>query len=57
MIVGGLLVITLPIIGENPQYVLEDNPRYAPGEASAMVERIYGWHSSDLAEMHLGQGI
>lgn len=47
MITGGLLAVVLPI----------DNPKYAPGEACAMVERIYHWDSSDLYEEYLGQGI
>ena len=47
MVVGGLLAVVLPI----------DNPKYAPGEACAMVERIYHWDSSDLYEEYLGKGI
>lgn len=47
MVVGGLLAVVLPI----------DNPKYAPGEACAMVERVYHWDSSDLYEEYLGQGI
>lgn len=47
MVVGGLLAVVLPI----------DNPKYAPGEASAMVERVYHLSSSDLYEEYLGQGI
>ena len=40
-----------------------DNPRYAPGEASAMVESVYHWRSNSadlyrpLNEEYLGQGI
>ena len=34
-----------------------DNPKYAPGEASAMVQRVYGWDTNDLTETYLGQGI
>ena len=43
--------------------ILQDNPRYASGEASAMVERVYQWRSnsadlySDLYEEYLGQGV
>ena len=42
---------------------LFDNPEYAPGEAIAMVERVYQWHDnsadlySDLYEEYLGKDI
>ena len=54
MLVGGLLAVILPTI---------DNPRYAPGEATAIVESTYHWlyNSADLysplSEEYLGQGI
>jgi len=53
MLIGGLLALILPI----------DNPKYAPGEACAMVERVYHWREnsghlySDLYEEYLGKGI
>ncbi len=53
MVIGGSLALILTI----------DNPRYAPGEATAIVERVYRWRSnsadrySDLYEEYLGQGV
>lgn len=53
MVIGGSLALILTM----------DNPRYASGEASAMVERVYQWNSnsadlySDLYEEYLGQGV
>jgi len=53
MVVGGSLALILQI----------DNPKYAPGEACAMVERVYHWYENsgypygDLYEEYLGEGI
>ncbi len=53
MVIGGSLALILTI----------DNPQYAPGEATAMVERVYHWqyNSADLysplSEEYLGQGV
>lgn len=53
ILVGGTIALILTI----------DNPRYAPGEATAMVEYAYHWqyNSADLysplSEEYLGQGI
>ena len=58
-----LTVGVLLLIGGSLALILQDNPRYVPGEASAMVERVYQWRSnssdlySDLYEEYLGQGI
>lgn len=52
LLIGGLLAL-----------ILQDNPQYATGEATAMVESVYHWRSnsadlySDLYEEYLGQGI
>ncbi len=58
-----LTVGVLLLIGGSLALILQDNPRYASGEACAMVERVYQWRSnsadlySDLYEEYLGQGI
>lgn len=58
-----LTVGVLLLIGGSLALILQDNPRYASGEACAMVERVYRWHSnssdlySDLYEEYLGQGV
>ncbi len=46
-VIGGLLTLILPI----------DNPQYATGEASAMVERIYDLPSYTMTELYLGEGV
>ena len=59
----GLVIGILLLIGGSLALILQDNPRYASGEASAMVERVYRWRSnsadrySDLYEEYLGQGV
>ena len=59
----GLVIGVLLLIGGSLALILQDNPRYAPGEATAMVERVYRWRSnsadrySDLYEEYLGQGV
>ena len=59
----GLVIGILLLIGGSLALILQDNPRYASGEASAMVESTYQWRSnsadfySDLYEEYLGQGI
>lgn len=61
MVVGGTLIAVFPNI-TLPNISL-DNPQYAPGEACAMVERVYHWRSnsddlySPLSEEYLGHGV
>lgn len=58
-----LTVGVLLLIGGSLALILQDNPRYASGEACAMVERVYRWRSnssdlySNLYEEYLGQGV
>lgn len=59
----GLVIGILLLIGGSLVLILQDNPRYASGEAIAMVERVYHWHDnsadlySDLYEEYVGKGV
>lgn len=61
MLIGGLLATVLPIgdfkttDSKDSEYV--DKPRYAPGEATAMMERAYDLRATYFSETYAGQGI
>jgi len=60
IVIGGSIGLLFPNLN---LHNLFDNPEYAPGEAIAMVERVYQWHDnsadlySDLYEEYLGKDI
>jgi len=62
VIIGGSLWLLFPNLYSGILKAF-DKPEYAPGEACAMVERVYQWHDnsadwySDLCEEYLGHGV